>query len=148
ARAGAIARALESAGVHPGDRVVILLERGIDAVAAYFGVLAAGGLAVVLNEALRPRQVEYALSHSGARVLLTSAAMQARVHRDVETSAAMLHVEAIDDFADSTPVPKVSSSRAQITYTSGSTGMPKGVVASDGNVWAAIETVASYLGIR
>ncbi|MEX1181760.1 MAG: AMP-binding protein, partial [Gemmatimonadota bacterium] len=82
-RATAFAAAVREAGAQPGDRVVILLERGVDAVAAYFGVLAAGGIAVVLNELLRPRQVEYALQHSGAAVLVTSAAMRARVHREV-----------------------------------------------------------------
>jgi acyl-CoA synthetase (AMP-forming)/AMP-acid ligase II len=145
ARAGAIALELVDAGVEPSDRVVVQLERGIDAVAAYFGVLAAGAVAVVLNETLRPRQVEYALSHSG--VLLTSSELQSRVHRDVETTARVLHVEMIGDTEQFRPAPKVSSSRAQITYTSGATGMPKGVVASHGNVWAAIETVAGYLGI-
>ena len=147
-RAAAIAAALRQAKVEPGDRVVILLERGIDSVAAYFGVLAAGGIAVVLNEVLRPRQVEYALSHSGARALLTSAAVRSRAHRDVETTATVLHVDDIESAGRFEPAPKVSSSRAQITYTSGSTGMPKGVVASHGNVWSAIETVATYLGIE
>ena len=56
--AAGIAAGLAREGLRSGDRVAILLERGIPAVAAYFGVLAAGGIAVVLNEMLRPRQVE------------------------------------------------------------------------------------------
>lgn len=148
ARAGAIARALEANGVVPGDRVVILLERGVDAVASYFGVLAVGGLAVVLNEMLRPRQVEYVLGQSGAKVLLTSAAMRMRVHRDVKTDVPVVELDDVAAEAEFEPVPRASDDAAQITYTSGSTGMPKGVVASHGNVWAAIGTVADYLGIR
>src|SRR5690606_31913987 len=128
------------------DRVVILQERGIDAVASYFGVLAAGALAVVLNPLLRPRQVEYALTQSGARVLLTSAAVRARVHRDVETTAAITHVDDVPAAATVEPVSVRDEDPAQITYTSGSTGMPKGVVASHANVWSVIETVAAYLG--
>lgn len=147
-RAGAIARALTDAGVRPGDRVVVLLERGVDAVAAYFGVLATGGLAVVLNALLRPRQVEYALTHSGARVLLTSAAVRARVHRDVESDAAVLEVDGIPMASDYRPVPRQPADPAQITYTSGSTGLPKGVVGTHGNVWSVIDTVAEYLDLN
>ncbi|HEU5209057.1 MAG TPA: AMP-binding protein [Longimicrobiales bacterium] len=148
ARAAAIADALRSAGVARGDRVVILQERGIDAVASYFGVLAAGAMTVVLNPLLRPRQVEYALEQSGAKVLLTSAAVRARVHRDVRTPAAVLDVDDVPASASFEPVTLQASEPAQITYTSGSTGMPKGVVASHANVWSVIETVAGYLGIR
>src|SRR5690606_28716666 len=125
-RAAAIATSLRQTGVEPGDRVVILLERGIDAVAGYFGVLAAGGIAVVLNDVLRPRQVEYALNHSGARALLTSSAVRSRSHRPFETAAAVLAVETIESSGRFEPAPKVSSSRAQITYTSGCPGLPKG----------------------
>ena len=42
------------------------LRRGADAAAAFFGVLAAGAVAVIVNELLRPRQIEHVLEHSGA----------------------------------------------------------------------------------
>src|SRR5690606_17932134 len=77
-----------------------------------------------------------------------SAAVRSRSHRPVDTSAAVLDAERIENTGRFEPAPKVFSSRAQITYTSGSTGLPKGVVASHGNVWSAIETVAAYLGIE
>ena len=48
------------------DRVAILLRRGADAAAAFFGALAAGAVAVIVNESLRPRQIEHILGHSAA----------------------------------------------------------------------------------
>src|SRR5215210_690336 len=59
------AAGLRDAGVGPGDRVGILMRRGADAAAAYLGALAAGAVAVIVNETLKPRQIEYVLRHSG-----------------------------------------------------------------------------------
>jgi acyl-CoA synthetase (AMP-forming)/AMP-acid ligase II len=58
-RVAGVAESLPSLGVVPGDRVAIMLRRGTDAAASYFGILAAGGVAVVVNEQLRPRQIEH-----------------------------------------------------------------------------------------
>jgi long-chain acyl-CoA synthetase len=52
-RAASVAAALAATGLKPNERVAILLENSMDAVAAFFGVLAAGGIAVVINDALR-----------------------------------------------------------------------------------------------
>src|SRR5688500_17767724 len=53
-RASAVAHALADYGVKPGDRVGVLIERGAEAAAAYFGALAAGATVIVINERLRP----------------------------------------------------------------------------------------------
>lgn len=147
-RAGAVARAVDAEGTQVGDRVVVQLDRGIEAVASYFGVLAAGALPVFMNADYRPRQIEYALDHSGATLFLTSEDVQRRMHREPESEAAPLIVDAIPPTARYEPVQRNADHPAQITYTSGSTGMPKGVLATHGNVWAAIETVAGYLGLE
>src|SRR5450759_3497392 len=63
ARAARIAAALKAGGVKPGDRVAILLERGVDAAAAFFGASACGAVTINVNETLRPRQIEHILSH-------------------------------------------------------------------------------------
>ena len=47
--------------MEPGDRVAVLLQRGGDAAAAFFGVLASGAINVTVNESLRPRQIEHIL---------------------------------------------------------------------------------------
>ena len=49
ARAESVAVELARLGVQPGDRVGILLDRGADAAAAFFGVAAAGAVAININ---------------------------------------------------------------------------------------------------
>src|SRR5262245_14621419 len=79
--AAATASALTRCGLQPRDRVGIFLEGGADAVAAFFGVAAAGGIAVVINESLRPRQIEHMLEASSATTLITSEDLLARQPR-------------------------------------------------------------------
>jgi amino acid adenylation domain-containing protein len=146
-RAAGVAAAL-SDRVRPGDRVAVFLERGASAAAAFFGVAAAGGIAVILNETLRPRQIEYVLNHSRARVLLTSAALLSRQPRPLETDAAILDVGTIAPAPGvGIPAARVETDVAQIIYTSGSTGLPKGVTVTHGNLWAGMRAVTSYLAI-
>ncbi len=71
ARAAAIAQTLRDLRVRPGDRVGVFLMRGVDAAAAHFGVLHAGGVVVPVNESLRPRQIEHILVDAAVTLLLT-----------------------------------------------------------------------------
>ena len=134
-------------GVQPGDRVAILLRRGADAAGAFFGVLASGAIAVVVNELLQPRQIEHILSHSGASALLTSTEVTDRLPRPLETSARVLDLTSIARTGAVGPVARLGSDVAQIIYTSGSTGLPKGVTLSHANLWAGTRAVTEYLGI-
>ncbi|HET9709363.1 MAG TPA: AMP-binding protein, partial [Gemmatimonadales bacterium] len=149
--AAAVAAALTAAGVMPDEPVAILLERGADAAAAFFGVLASGAIAVVVHEALRPRQIEYVLEHAGAGTLISSADLLGRlarplVFRDAVRIIDMHSLEAPAQVLE--PVPRRRDDPAQIVYTSGSTGQPKGVALSHGNLRAALETVTAYLGLE
>jgi amino acid adenylation domain-containing protein len=146
-RAGAVAAALDEQGVQPGERVALLLERGADAVAAFFGTVAAGAVAVIVNEGLRPRQIEYILNHSGARVLLTTGDLLVRQPRELVTHASVTTMDGIPAAHDWEPVPRVYADVAQIIYTSGSTGQPKGVTLGHGNLWAGAHAVSTYVGI-
>jgi amino acid adenylation domain-containing protein len=143
-RANAVAVTLKARGIRSGDRVGILLQRGADAAAAFFGSLACGAIAVNVNESLKPRQVEYVLGHSGAKVLLSSREMESWLGRSLDTTAEVL-LESPDPGADAfDPVARVGSDPAHIIYTSGSTGLPKGVLISHGNLWAGAASVAAY----
>jgi amino acid adenylation domain-containing protein len=147
ARSRGFADALAEAGVSPGDRVAVLLRRGADAAAAFYGVLASGGVVVTVNETLRPRQIEHILGHSGASTLLCSADLLGRLPRALETHVRTLDVALVPGSGVSTPVSRIGSDIAQIIYTSGSTGLPKGVTISHANLWAGMRAVVSYLHI-
>ena len=146
-RTGAISVALTRQGVAAGERVAVFLERGTDAVASLFAAYAVGAVAVVVNERYRPRQIEYVLAHSGASVLLSTREMLDRQHRDLVTDARILEVEAIPEADAFSPVRRIGPDLAQIVYTSGSTGMPKGVVYTHGALQAGVRAVAGYLGL-
>jgi amino acid adenylation domain-containing protein len=144
ARASAFAAMLQDR-IEPGDRVGIFLERGADAAAAFFGVLAAGGVAININERLRPRQVEHILDDSSTTILLTSEDLLSRQPRplvcrpDVVTNPVPP--------GPWVPVPKRGNDLAHIIYTSGSTGLAKGVMVSHANLWAGTRIVSGYLEI-
>lgn len=148
-RSEALAGALLAAGVAPGDRVAILLERGAEAVAAFFAALTVGAVAVVVHESLRPRQIEYILAHAGARHLITTGDLLARQPRALRIDVRVLDATAVNDAGTARlePAPRVAADVALIIYTSGSTGLAKGVTVSHGNLWAATGAVTSYLGI-
>lgn len=150
AGAAAIASLLRSAGIRPGDRVGILLERGATAASAYFATLMGGGAAVMINEALKARQVDYILSHSGARFLISTGPLLGRLGRGLLAHVEIFDLDDVDpphETPDEGIAPRTDADMAHLIYTSGSTGAPKGVVVSHGNVRAGAAAVVDYLGI-
>ena len=146
-RAARIAVELQDRGVTPGDRVAIFLERGTDAAAAFFGATACGAVAINVNETLRPRQIEYILTQSGASALISTNEALARQGRAIETTAAIVRLDDVRGTREFTPLPRVGPDIAQIIYTSGSTGFPKGVTLTHANLWSGLRSVISYVGI-
>jgi acyl-CoA synthetase (AMP-forming)/AMP-acid ligase II len=144
----AVAATLVALGVTPGEPVAIMLDRGIDAAAAYFGALASGAIAVVINETLRTRQVDHILRHSGARYLIASPLRLQTLPRPLDTAPTVLDLrEMIQTIPLAHPIPRSTDDVAQLVYTSGSTGAPKGVMVSHGNLRAATTSVIGYLGL-
>jgi amino acid adenylation domain-containing protein len=148
-QARAIAGQVRAAELRPGDRVAIFLERGAASAAAYFGVLAAGGVAVIVHESLKARQIDYIVRHAGARLLLSAGPHLARARAAAPPEVTILDIGTIEPDASALDelVARTGADMAHIIYTSGSTGMPKGVVVSHANVWAGMAAVVEYLGI-
>jgi len=80
-RSWRLANALRSAGLAKGERVATLLFNSPAMLEAHFGVPAAGGILVAVNNRLSSAEVGYILQHSGARYLLVDAVLEA--HADV-----------------------------------------------------------------
>ncbi len=74
-----VAHVLRSAGVAPGDPVLVMLPRIPEWHLAMIGALEAGALVIPCATMLRPKDIAYRVGHSGARVLVVGAAQTAAV---------------------------------------------------------------------
>jgi fatty-acyl-CoA synthase len=147
-RVNRLAGALKQAGVRPGDRVAFLVPNLPPMLEGHYGPLRLGAILVAINIRLSPREVAYILNHSGAKVLVFDSefAPTVRAIRDDVTGVSTF-VQVVDTVpqAQDIPGPDYESFLAAapagdhrtelhsekdticINYTSGTTGMPKGV---------------------
>lgn len=135
---GAVAAALLAYGVQPGDRVALFARNSTDYLVAMYGIWWLGAVAVPINAKLHDREAAYIVTHSGASVLLTEAA-----HGEALTALCpdplILDLPALVAEA-SGEAPAIhamdAGDLAWLFYTSGTTGQPKGVMLSTGNLEA------------
>ncbi|WP_338125273.1 amino acid adenylation domain-containing protein, partial [Pseudomonas congelans] len=124
-RANRLARHLLGLGVQPGDSVAILLERSLDLIASQLAVLKCAAVYVPLDVNAPAERQAFMVEDSQARVLLTHS------HLSLATAAQRVDLEqlTLDGLSgDDLTLPQSSESVAYIMYTSGSTGVPKGVL--------------------
>ncbi len=142
-RARAVAAGLSEHTLR-GDRVVVLVPPGLDYIAAFFGCLYAGAVAVPAyppNPKRADARVARMVADCGARVAIVSSAFMARLEGWLALNPDLSDVIWLDAArllgADAAALPQPSvtkSSLAMLQYTSGSTGDPRGVMLSHGNL--------------
>jgi acyl-CoA synthetase (AMP-forming)/AMP-acid ligase II len=167
--ANALARGLVERGLPPGGRVGIHLhpQQALQWLISYAGIHRAGGVAVPMNHRLAPAEVSHMLAHSGASAVVADGAL---VEQDlaVANDGLTLMIDATpgtDDSPGSAPdrpviawneavagdddaiqVPRSEEDLADILYTSGTTGRPKGVAVRHSNAAMVGDLPPSWTG--
>ena len=152
-----LARGMIAAGIKPGEVIAIFLCNSWEFCATFHATQLAGAIPTLLNPSYREREVRYQLDNSGAVFLITDDANLEGINlagltnlRRVYTTRQ--HAAGTESFATllggsrtSLPAPHAPSDQtlAALPYSSGTTGLPKGVMLSHSNL---ISNVYQYLG--
>jgi acyl-CoA synthetase (AMP-forming)/AMP-acid ligase II len=150
-RIEAAARGLIRAGLKPGEVVAIFLANSWEYVVAVHAITLAGGIPTLLNPSYKEREARFQLENSGAVMLISDAARLAGINllglslRRVycthnETAGAMPFAELLQGSTSALPAPAhgPEETLAALPYSSGTTGLPKGVMLSHYNLVANV----------
>src|SRR6202051_4864580 len=138
--ANGTARALLGRGLERGERVARLSANRAEYLAAYYGIMRAGLVAVPVNFKFPRETIHFILRDAGAKFVFADAPRAADCPPEPPT---VTFGEEFDAFLDPDPFEAVTpapNEPAMFLYTSGSTGTPKGVVLShQSHIWV-VET--------
>ncbi len=147
------AGALERFGIHPGDRVALILPDIPLLSIGFWGAIAAGAVAVPLNTLLKPDRLRSILADCDPRLLVFDPALVEGAAVAGENCAAWAREQAGERLREARPAEAyVSTHRdafAFFLYSSGTTGEPKGVVHLQHDMWVCSRTYGEHvLGTR
>ncbi len=165
-RVDALANALLDDGVAPGDRVVCLLENSIEFAVGTLATLALGAACVPVGPLVKTDKLAFILRDTRAVALLTHEQLSSSWRPALADAPWLrsLHVAAATPTAgddarvrswaaagsDSRPLRPIGSADdlAFIVYTSGTTGVSKGVMLTHANASSAWTSITAWLGLR
>jgi acyl-CoA synthetase (AMP-forming)/AMP-acid ligase II len=133
-----MAATLLAAGSRPGDRIAAFFPNCHLFMAAYFATLGEGLILVPMNLRLHPREVGAILEHTGARAAIAPPGLMPEGCGPVRDSGEGWAVALLRPSPGAAEAPAPPEETAQLYYTSGTTGRPKGVVLTRGNVAAHV----------
>lgn len=142
-------------GYQVGDRVVLLMSNSPEYIAAFYGVLLAGGVVVPVYPRTEQAALRAILQSTDAPIIITDSQTKG-TYAEFETfTTKRLRLSGRDDDAPRTAPhftiagapPDDAQALAAIFFTAGSTGSPKGVMLSHENLFANARAIQNYLRI-
>jgi long-chain acyl-CoA synthetase len=158
-----LAAAFIERGVQPGDRVAFLLPNCLEIVLCYYACFKMGAVAVPLNIRFPAELLQYAINHSGARLLISEPALFSQIDpirpalpdvkqyyltsRSYEFTEAKPFDELLSGTEDAKPQTLSGNEPAAIYYTSGTTGLPKAVIHSHASLARATQIQIDQIAV-
>ena len=139
-----LANLLVDAGAVPGDRVSAQIRKSPDAFALYLACLRGGFVFHPLNPAFRVRELEFFLDDATPKVVVCDAGNEATL-RPLAKKAGIPSLIKLDEehrgSEEFETVVRGKDDLAALLYSSGTTGVPKGIMLTHGNLLSNAETL-------
>jgi amino acid adenylation domain-containing protein len=143
-RANRLARRLQREGVGPEVFVGVMVERSPELIVSLLGIAKAGGVYVPLNLNDPQKRIEFILEDAGVKTLVTT---KHHAQRAADKNLTLVYVDELtEESGEDFEVSFTPDNLAYLMYTSGSTGIPKGVGITNRNVVGFVKA-ANYANL-